>query len=138
MGLLDQLGGALGGQGEDGLNAVLGALGGDNGGGLGGLIGKAQEMGLGEVVQSWVGKGENLGITPEQIQGVLGSGVIGEFAQKMGVDPAQASAQLAALLPQVIDQLTPDGKAPEGGLGGLLGGALGGGLGDMLGGLLKR
>jgi uncharacterized protein YidB (DUF937 family) len=137
MGLLDQISGALGGQGQDGLGAVLGALGGEQGG-LGGLIGKAQEMGLGEVVQSWVGKGENLAITPEQIQGVLGSGAIGAFAEKMGLDPAQASAQLAQLLPQVVDQLTPDGAAPEGGLGGLLGGALGGGLGDMLGGLLKR
>ena len=142
MALLDQLTGALGGQGQDGLSAVLGALGGDGAaGGLGGLLGKAQEMGMGDVVQSWIGKGENLPISPEQIQAVLGSGVVGQFAEKLGIDPATAATQLSAILPQVIDQLTPDGQAPSasaGGLGGALGNIVGGGIGDVLGGLLKR
>lgn len=136
MGLFDQISGALGGEGANGLQSVLGALGGE--GGIGGLVGKAQEAGLGEVVQSWIGKGENLNISPEQIQAVLGSGAVAQFAEKLGIDPADAAGKLSQLLPQVIDQLTPDGKAPEGGLGGLLGNAVGGGLGDMLGGLLKR
>lgn len=143
MALLDQLAGALGGgQGQDGLSAVLGALGGEGGaGGLGGLLGKAQELGLGEVVQSWIGKGDNLPISPEQLQAVLGSGAVGQFAEKLGIDPTTAASQLSAILPQVIDQLTPDGKAPEaaaGSLGGALGNLVGGGIGDVLGGLLKR
>ncbi|ATQ40918.1 YidB family protein [Caulobacter mirabilis] len=144
MALLDQITGALGGQGQDGLSAVLGSLGGESGG-LGGLIGKAQELGMGDVVQSWIGKGDNLPISPEQIQAVLGSGVVGQFAEKLGIDPATAATQLSAILPQVIDQLTPDGQAPAAGAGGLggalgnlVGGGLAGGLGDMLGGLLKR
>lgn len=142
MALFDQIAGALGGQGQDGLSTVLGALGGEGGaGGLGGLLGKAQEMGLGEVVQSWIGKGDNLNISPEQIQAVLGSGVVVQFAEKLGIDPATAATQLSALLPQVIDQLTPDGQVPEagaGGLGGALGNLVGGGIGDVLGGMLKR
>jgi uncharacterized protein YidB (DUF937 family) len=139
MGLMDQLAGALGGgEGTGGLDAIMGALGGETGG-VGGLLGKAQELGLGEVVQSWIGKGENLSITPEQVQAVLGSGAVAQFAERLGIDPATAATQLSALLPTVIDQLTPNGQAPEGGLGGALGGLLGnGGLGDVLGGLLKR
>lgn len=116
MGLLDSLGDMAGG------------------GGLDKVLGQLQAGGLGDQVQSWIGKGGNLPISPEQLEGVLGSGPLGDLAKKFGIDPAEAATQLSALLPQVVDKMTPDGKAPEGGLGG----ALGGMAGDLLGGFLKR
>jgi uncharacterized protein YidB (DUF937 family) len=125
----------------DSLNELAGGLPGGQGG-LDGILSQLQAGGLGEQVQSWIGKGGNLPISAEQLESVLGSGPLGDLAQKFGIDPHQAAGQLSALLPQVIDQLTPDGKLPEGGLGsGLgngLGGALGGMAGDLLGGFLKR
>lgn len=115
-------------------------------GGVGGLLEKFGQNGLGDVAASWIGKGANAAITPEQITAVLGSGPVAAFAEKLGVSPEQASATLSAVLPQLIDKLTPDGQAPSGeAAGGLLDalpGGLGGGLGDvaggLLGGLLKR
>ncbi|MCJ0765711.1 YidB family protein [Variovorax terrae] len=132
MGLLDSvLGSVLGGaQQQGGLAGALGGLLADDGehGGLGGLVEKFNQAGLGEVIGSWIGKGENLPISPDQLKDVLGSDAIAGIAAKLGIDPAQASGQLSQMLPGLIDQLTPHGQAPAGGLGnaGDLLGALGG------------
>jgi uncharacterized protein YidB (DUF937 family) len=115
----DKLAGAGGAQG-DVLNGLLGLLSNDGGqGGLGGLLEKFQQGGLGEVAASWVGKGENLPVSAEQIQSVLGSDAVSSLAARFGVDPAQASELISQHLPGLVDRLTPDGQAPEGGLGGL-------------------
>ena len=94
MGLLDSvLGPVLGGaqpqhpQGEglgglDGLGGGLaGALGGllaNNGevGGLGGLVSRFEQAGMGEVIGSWIGTGENQPVSGGQLQDALGSDVI--------------------------------------------------------------
>jgi uncharacterized protein YidB (DUF937 family) len=120
MGLLD---GMLGGEG-DGPMAAIGGLLQNHEGGLGGLVGAFEQAGLGGVAKSWVGTGANLPISADQIQSVLSSGMIAQFAEKLGIDPQQAAGQIAQILPQVVDQLTPDGQTPSGGLG-ALGGLLG-------------
>jgi uncharacterized protein YidB (DUF937 family) len=135
MGLFDAIAGAVMGGGEQGsLLNVVGSLLANDGehGGLGGLMDKFNQAGLGEVVGSWVGKGENLPITQEQIASVLGSDALSGIAQKLGVDPNQAAGQLASMLPGLVDKRTPGGQAPEGGLGNA------GDLLGMLGGLLQR
>jgi len=125
MGLLDGLlGGGAEGAGGEAMSAIGGLLQ-NHEGGLGGLVGAFEQGGLGEVAKSWVGTGENLPISADQIQSVLGSGMVAQFAQKLGIDPQQAAAQLAQILPQVVDQLTPGGQVPAGGLGGMLGGLMG-------------
>lgn len=136
MGLLDSVMGAVSGQAgqQGGLASVLGGLLANNSelGGLSGLIEKFKQAGLGDVIQSWIGKGENLPISAEQITQVLGSGTVGNIASQLGVDPAQASSQLAQMLPGLINTLTPGGEAPQGGLG------QAGDLMGMLGGLFKN
>ncbi len=150
MGLLDTVIGALGqqqpGQGGQGdlLGALVGMLGQPGGGGLGGLAGlaaKFQQGGLGDVMNSWVGTGQNQPVAPEQLGSVLGEDAIAGFAQKMGLNPQDALGQLSQLLPQVVDKLTPQGQLPEGDMGGIGNLAQQAGLGDlqgMLGGLLGR
>ena len=86
-------------------------------GGLGGLIEKFQQAGLGDVVGSWVGSGQNQPISGEQITTVLGADAITGLAEKLGVSPDTAASQLSTILPGLIDHLTPIGQAPEGGLG---------------------
>lgn len=128
MGLLDNLMGALGGQSGSGdLAEIVQSLG--AAGGVGGLVDAFQKGGLGEVAQSWVSSGANLPISAEQIQAVLGSGMVGQFAEKLGVDPQVGAAKLAEMLPGLIDKLTPGGQLPTEGLGGA--------VGDLLGGFLK-
>lgn len=84
-------------------------------GGLSGLIQRFQQGGLAEIVNSWVSTGQNLPISAEQIQGVLGSSAVQSIAAQLGLSSEQASGELAKLLPQIIDQLTPDGSLPQGG-----------------------
>lgn len=119
-GIFDSILGAAGGDGKNPA-LILGDLLGSQGGGLGGVIQAFEKGGLGEIAQSWVGKGANLPISAEQIEGVLGSGPIAEIAGKLGIDPKQAAAQVSSMLPQLIDQLTPDGQVPGGGLADILG-----------------
>ena len=165
MGLLDIVGGMLGGQqgqGQGGgglgdLAAMLGQGGGGQGGGqaallqmvlgmlanngqgggqgggaaggLGALLQQFQAAGLGEQVNSWVGTGQNLPVSPEQLQGAFGADQMSQMAEKMGLSVGDLGSQMSQMLPQVVDQLTPQGRMPEGGLGD---------LGDLLGGLLRR
>lgn len=119
MGLLDQVVGAMSGQqGEGGnalLNGVLQLVNNPQTGGLSGLVQAFQNGGLGDIAKSWVSTGQNLPISAEQIQSVLGNAQLQSLAAQAGIDTGQLSGQLAQLLPQVVDRLTPDGTVPEGG-----------------------
>ena len=84
-------------------------------GGLQGLIQSFQQGGLGDIVNSWVSSGQNLPISAEQIQSVLGGSGLQELAAKLGISPAQASGSLAEMLPQMVDKMTPNGEVPQGG-----------------------
>ncbi len=84
-------------------------------GGVSGLMQKAQAAGLGDVVSSWVSKGPNASISVDQMHNLLGSDVIAQMAAKFGIDPAQAGPVVAAVLPGIVDKLTPDGEVnPDG------------------------
>lgn len=116
MGLLDEIGKMLGkGSQEDSGNlsaiALLQQLFSDNGG-IDGFLQMFRDKGLGGVVASWIQNGQNLPISPEQIQDVLGNEHIAKIAGKLGIDPQQASAQIAQLLPGLIDRLSPNGDLP--------------------------
>lgn len=111
MGLLDSVAGA-----------VLGKMGGNAGiagmamemfnqhGGIAGVLDKLKTGGLADAAASWVGKGENIPVSADQITKALGSGPLAEMAAKFGIDPATLSAQLAEHLPNVIDKATPNGE----------------------------
>lgn len=127
MGIMDQLGKAAGGMmgGQSGQNPLLQALTsllGQNSsiGGLAGLVQAFQKNGLGEIVNSWVSTGQNLPVTPSQIQQGLGSDVLKQLAGKAGLSPDAASSQLSGILPNLVDKLTPNGKIEAGGLDQLL------------------
>ncbi len=141
MGLFDMLakqalsGMLSGGQiGSDMLSKLLNEV-----GGLEGLRGKFNTAGLGEVFESWIGKGVNQAIDPEQLRGVVGSDTVKEMASKVGIDVSSLMPLLSQFLPQVIDQLTPDGKIENATpsadqLQDVLGNVMKGGLGALFGG----
>jgi uncharacterized protein YidB (DUF937 family) len=85
-------------------------------GGISGLLQAFHQNGLGQIASSWIGTGENLPISAEQIQQVFGSEQIQAFAQKAGVAPEAASSQLAGVLPAIVDKLSPNGEVPQGDL----------------------
>ncbi len=82
-------------------------------GGLENLVSTFREKGLGDAVSSWIGTGQNLPISSEQLQSVLGNEKVEAIAQKLGLSTSDVAQKLTALLPQVIDKLTPDGQLPE-------------------------
>lgn len=99
------------------LEMVMGLLtgSGSTGSGSSGLDGMAQrfdQKGLGDIMSSWIGKGENLPISADQMQQVLGSGQIQQIAERLGVSKDEASSGLAEMLPQIVDKLTPEGSLP--------------------------
>jgi uncharacterized protein YidB (DUF937 family) len=132
------------------LNAIAGllgqVLGGGNAQGLGALTDRLRQGGLGPEVDSWIGPGANQPVAPDRLAAALGP-------QQLGVQGGSGGGMagvLAALLPVVVNALTPQGRLPQhdaelpqGGLSGLLGAmgggqgaSAGGGLGGMLGQLM--
>jgi uncharacterized protein YidB (DUF937 family) len=107
------------------LSSESGSVGGP--GGLGSLINAFQKGGLDDVMSSWISTGENKTVTPDQITSALGHDTLSQFASKAGVDVSQAAPLLAAVLPMLINHVTPDAKVPASqGLEDLLGSFLGG------------
>ena len=149
MGFLDSI---LGGQnqnpgntGAGGANPILGVLTGllAQSGGIQGLLNRFTQAGHEDKVKSWISKGENEPISPDQVHNVIGPDQISAIAAKLGVDPAQASQLLARFLPAAVDKLTPNGHLDpnadhSSNLAGLLPGLLqsfgGGNLSSMFGG----
>lgn len=86
-------------------------------GGLHGLVERFQETGLGNVINSWIGTGENVPITPEQVRGALGEGQLQQISEETGFAQDETARQLSELLPALVDRLTPAGHIPRGGLG---------------------
>ena len=81
-------------------------------GGLTDLIGKLTAGGAAPHVNSWVGPGANQPIQPGQLGGALGQNVLNELSQRTGMSQQELLNQLAAVLPQLINHLTPNGRVP--------------------------
>jgi uncharacterized protein YidB (DUF937 family) len=120
MGILDSLEnspafkGALGQLGAAVLPAVLSEVMGNGGqGGLNAIVAKLQQAGLGDQVKSWLGNGQNLPITAEQLQQVLGNDTVKQLAAKYNIPVDQISQILAQQLPKAVDHASPDGKLPH-------------------------
>ena len=129
MGLLDELLGSLVDQGQlsrgqvgpgqpsqaqvSGLaQAVLAMLNDPRIGGLPGLVQRFQQSGLGGVINSWIGTGQNQPIDPTQLNRAFPDEVT-EMSRQAGVPPQQGGSLLAVLLPMLIDRLTPSGQVPQ-------------------------
>ncbi|MFD9371204.1 YidB family protein [Streptomyces sp. NPDC060020] len=131
------LGSLLGGGGQGGsggagniLGALIGALGAGAGGGaggqaaggngannpLGGLLDMLTKSGLADQAQSWIGTGENKPVSADQIKDALPDGALRKAAEQAGVSPEQAADEIAQVLPQAVDKLTPQGQVPSGSL----------------------
>ena len=82
-------------------------------GGIAGLQQMFQQKGLGSVVSSWVGTGQNLPISADQLHNVLQGGALQDLAAKSGMDTTQLAGLFSALLPHVVDKLTPNGQVPD-------------------------
>lgn len=83
------------------------------------------QSGLGDIVSSWLGNGENLPISAEQIASLLGDENIVQFAQRLGISVSSAQNALRDALPQVVDRATGGGDSIVDEMLGQVGGAQG-------------
>lgn len=81
-----------------------------NNGGLGGLLQKFDQGGLADIAASWVGQGDNQSVSADQISNIFGNDAIADMASKFGVDSGLLTGQIAQYLPELINQVTPDGE----------------------------
>jgi uncharacterized protein YidB (DUF937 family) len=86
-------------------------------GGLAGMLQSFQQGGLGHLFQSWIGTGQNLPISADQLHSTVGSDWIAKIVQATGLPQGQVEQHLATLLPQIVDHLTPNGQIPQGDIG---------------------
>lgn len=139
-GLGEILGGLAGGEtgGGSGLGDILGSiLGGDapptsggpasglggmlttllpmlgsllSGGGLQRILSNLQASGLSAQADSWIGTGENVAISGDDVRQAIGSGEIARIAQQLGVSDDEAADAVARVLPVVVDKVSPGGR----------------------------
>ncbi len=122
MGLLDDvmgmagMGGAANAQAQQhagALGMLLDYINSPQVGGISGLQQMFQQKGLGGLVASWIGTGQNSPISGDQLQNVLHGNTLQEIAAKTGMDQGQLSSIFSQLLPHVVDRLTPNGQVPD-------------------------
>jgi uncharacterized protein YidB (DUF937 family) len=113
-------GGGLGGGGisdllKGGLGGLLagGAAGSILGGGLNDLVKQLHQNGLGDAASSWIGSGPNKAIGPNDLANALGADQINSLMSHSGLSRDELLEGLSQNLPQVVDQLTPDGRVPQ-------------------------
>jgi uncharacterized protein YidB (DUF937 family) len=81
--------------------------------GLDELIDQFYKSGLGDVVNSWIGTGENQAISPDQLRDALGQKRVSDLSRQAGTPQDDLLSQLSKYLPGVIDQLSPNGRLPN-------------------------
>jgi uncharacterized protein YidB (DUF937 family) len=113
-GLAGGLPGGLGDLLKNGLGGVLagGAAGSVLSGGLGDLLKQFQQSGHGEAAKSWVGNGPNQSVSSDDLAKALGSDQINTLMAHSGLSRQDLLAGLSQHLPEVVNELTPDGRLP--------------------------
>jgi len=126
-GLGDLLGGVLGGGGGPasggraggaGMGAIVGALAPLviqmlRSGGLSKLMQGFQQRGLGAQADSWVAPGGNEKVSGSDMRVALGDDEVRRFAQEAGLPEDEAADVLAAVVPEIVNGLTPSGQVPD-------------------------
>jgi uncharacterized protein YidB (DUF937 family) len=119
-GLPGGLGGALSGGGlgdllKGGLGGLLagGAAGSVISGGLGDLLKQFQDSGHGDAANSWVSPGPNKQISPNDLGRALGADQIDALSSQTGLSRDELLEGLSQHLPDVVNQLTPNGRLPN-------------------------
>ncbi len=120
--LMNKLGGSEGNL--DSISAALGNLLSDDDGNLnlGNIVSSLQEKGLGSVVESWLGDGDNEAISAAQVKELFGSEKISQVASQLNTDEGSILDGLSEALPQVVDKSSSGGSLLDsiGGIDGVL------------------
>ena len=101
-GLLSSLGSLIGGPGAGSALST----------GLSDLMKSFQQSGHEKTAQSWVDKGPNKAIAPQELERAIGSEKIEWLLKETGMSRQELMTELSRELPTMVDQLTPEGRLP--------------------------
>jgi uncharacterized protein YidB (DUF937 family) len=79
---------------------------------LGDLLKQFQQKGQSDVANSWVGNGPNRAISSNDLESALGADQISALMSQSGLSRDELLAGLSQQLPEVVNELTPDGRLP--------------------------
>jgi uncharacterized protein YidB (DUF937 family) len=74
------------------------------------VLGKFRDAGMAAQADSWVSTGQNMDLTADQLQQIFGSGALNDIAAQLGLSQNQAGSAMSQMLPELINQLTPQGQ----------------------------
>ena len=108
---------------QSAIGSLLGNSNGNGGIDLGSLVSGLQGDGLGNIVESWLGDGDNEEISEQQVEGIFGADKIQEMASQLGADQSDILSGLKDALPQMVDKSSSAGSLLDsvGGISGLAG-----------------
>ena len=101
-GVLGKLGGLLSGASAGGVLS----------GGLGDLVERFKQNGQGQAADSWVKKGPNQQLGPDQLEQAIGPDVLNTLSQQTGLSREELLSRLTRELPAAVDKFTPEGRLP--------------------------
>ena len=81
-------------------------------GGVGGVIERFSQKGYDQQVRSWLSTGANSPLQVDAIDNVVGREDLSTLARQLGVQESEVSSGLAEILPEVVNQLSPEGTLP--------------------------
>ena len=127
LGGLGGLGGGMAGMGQSG--SGMGNKGGalmllllplamqwvQRNGGIGGVLERFKNKGYSQQAASWVSTGANEELEPQAVSDVVGTEELSRLSQQLGVSQEEVSSGMAQILPEVVNQLTPQGGVPDDG-----------------------
>jgi uncharacterized protein YidB (DUF937 family) len=82
-------------------------------GSLAALVQHLANGGLDQHVKSWVGTGENIPVSSDQLRNALGDQHAQNIGQQAGIPVERILQILAQYLPAAVDRASPDGKLQE-------------------------
>jgi uncharacterized protein YidB (DUF937 family) len=100
---------------KNGLGGLLagGAAGSVLSGGLGDLLKQFQQSGHGDAANSWVSNQPNKPVSTDDLAKALGADQISTLMSHSGLSREDLLAGLSQHLPEVVNQMTPNGRLPS-------------------------
>src|SRR4051812_26761833 len=81
-------------------------------GGIGNVLQRVNQQGYGGHANSWVGTGANQPLPPQAAQQLLGPQELSTLSSQLGVGEDEVAHGFTEILPEVVDQLSPQGELP--------------------------
>ena len=82
-------------------------------GGLDGVLKRFQQKGYSQQAASWVSTGANQSLPVQAMDDVVGYDELSRLSQQLGVGRQEVSQGMAQIVPEMVNQLTPDGNVPD-------------------------